>query len=60
MDDVANLMRIIQADCANDATRLDSTPFTPRGMGETFGTQLAMIKAIARAVEMLADEIGSH
>lgn len=50
-------MRLIQTDCKEDATRLDSTPFTPRGVGSTFGEHLAMISALARAVELLATEI---
>jgi len=56
MSAIAELMRTIQADCKQDAEDLDSTPFTPRGMGETFGSTLAMIATVARAVEKLAEK----
>lgn len=54
---VADTMRQVAADCETDAVALDRTPFTPRGMGETFGTQLAMIAAVAKATAVLADAI---
>lgn len=53
---IAETMRQIQADCHSDAKALDSTPFTPRGVGESLGTVLAMLAAVARAVELLAEE----
>jgi len=54
---VSEVARQIATDCATDATALDSTPFTPRGMGETFGSTLAMVAALARAVEALASDM---
>lgn len=52
---VAETMRLIQADCKQDALALDATPFTPRGVGESLGSTLAMLAAVARAVECLAE-----
>lgn len=54
---LAAVMRDIQNDCARDAGRLDRTPFTPRGVGETLGSTLAMISATAKACEVLAEEL---
>lgn len=50
-------MRLVQDDCRADAERIDVTPFSPRGVGEAFGTTLAMLCAVARAVEILAEKI---
>lgn len=55
MSTIAETMATVRADCATDATALDSTPFTPRGMGEALGTILAMIAAVAHGVERLAE-----
>lgn len=41
---------MLKADATTDAARLDRTPFTPRGVGEVFGSQLAMIAALATCV----------
>lgn len=57
MSELAEVMRQIQADCEEDAAALDRTPFTPRGVGETFGVTLAMIAAVAKGVEVLAKKI---
>lgn len=56
MSDVAEMMRTIQHDCKQDAEEVDRTPFTPLGIGTQFGTILAMIAAVARGVERLAEE----
>jgi hypothetical protein len=56
----AEVMRTVEADCVTDAAALDRTPFTPRGMGETFGAQLAMIAAVAKSVAVLADELADR
>lgn len=56
MSGISDTMRQVQADCKSDAAALDSTPFTPRGVGESLGTILAMLAAVARAVELLAEE----
>lgn len=53
----ANVMRMVASDCEKDATKLDSTPFTPRGIGETLGAMLAMIAACARGVAAVADTL---
>lgn len=53
-DRIAAVMRMVAEDCEADAARLDRTPFTPRGMGETFGSLLAQIKALATAIEVIA------
>ncbi len=58
MSTIAETMRTVREDCATDATKLDSTPFTPRGMGEALGTILAMIAAVAHGVELLAEAHG--
>lgn len=57
MTNIAGVMREIQADCKSDALALDATPFTPRGVGESLGSTLAMVAAIARAVEVLAEKV---
>lgn len=54
---LAEVMRQVAEDCATDAAALDSTPFTPRGIGEALGAILAMIAAVAKGVELLAAEI---
>jgi hypothetical protein len=51
------VLRMIQQDCEADSEQLDRTPFTPRGMGETFGNVLAMIAGVAKAVETVAVEL---
>jgi hypothetical protein len=56
----AEVMRTVEADCKTDAAALDRTPFTPRGMGETFGAQLAMIAAVAKSAAVLADELADR
>ena len=48
--------RLIRADADKDSSVLDRTPFTPRGVGETFGILLAMIAALAECVIELAEE----
>ena len=53
------IAEMVYADCATDALKLDSTPFTPRGIGEVLGATLAMIAAVAKVCEHLADEIES-
>lgn len=47
----AQRARLVREDCATDAKALDSTPFTPRGIGETFGSILAQIAALAKCIE---------
>lgn len=59
MATIAETMRQIQQDCKDDAIRLDSTPFTPRGVGESFGSTLAMLAVVAEAVELLAEKVSA-
>ncbi len=51
------VVQTISDDCVSDAAALDRTPFTPRGMGETFGTMLGMISGLAGVCAVLADEV---
>ena len=57
---LAEMMRTVAADCDEDSKRLDSTPFTPRGVGETLGEHLAMIAAVAKGVAVVADELAQR
>jgi hypothetical protein len=57
LENIAKVMREVQADCEADAAAVDRTPFTPKGVGATFGTTLAMLSVVARAVEVLAERI---
>lgn len=59
MATVAETMRQIQADCAEDAAALDGKPFNGRSVAETFGETLAMLKVVARCVEILAEKAGA-
>lgn len=56
---IAEVMAMVAEDCANDAAALDHTNFTPRGVGEAFGTALAQIKAIAEANKVLASTLAA-
>jgi len=63
MTDLAQLaetMRTVAADCKDDATKLDQTPFTPRGIGETLGAVLAMVAACANGVAAVADQLATE
>lgn len=53
---VAEKMRLVASDCEADAVKLDSTPFTPRGVGSVLGEHLAMIMAVATATSLVAEE----
>lgn len=57
LPELARRMRMVAADCETDATSLDATPFTGRGVGEVFGNLLAMIKACATVNALLCDEL---
>lgn len=57
LERIGEVASTVRADCAADATALDRTPFTPRGMGETFGANLAMIAALAQLIEHLAEHV---
>jgi hypothetical protein len=47
--------RLVRENCARDAAAVDSTPFTARGIGETFGILFALIAALAKCIEELAE-----
>ncbi len=51
----AEAMRMVVVDATEDATKVDSTPFTGRGVGEALGGMLAMIVALAKTCEALAE-----
>lgn len=53
--ELAETMRAVQADCRSDAARTEGMPMTGRNMGELFGSTLAMIATVARALELLAE-----
>ena len=55
--EIAARMALVYDDCKTDATRVDETPFTPRGVGGLLGEHLAMIAAVAKSVEQLAYEV---
>lgn len=47
--------RLVRADCATDAKAVDTTPFTSQGVGPIFGNIFAMIAALAKCIEELAE-----
>lgn len=53
---IVSMSKKIQEDCEELATKMDGQPFNGRTMAEGFGNCLAMIDALARAVEILAKE----
>ena len=48
---------LVRDDAPVDAEALDRTPFTPRGIGGTLGSMLAMIGALATCVVELCDHL---
>ena len=52
--------RMVREDCNTDAAALNSTPFTPKGIGETFGNTLAMIAAVAKCCEEIAETLAQE
>jgi hypothetical protein len=54
----AERMALVRDDLADDARRLDSTPFTPRGMGETFGALMACVAAVADTLHVICKREG--
>jgi len=57
-DSHAERMTMVRNDCKTDAAALDSAPFTPLGIGETLGTMLALIAAIADTTRVLCEREG--
>ena len=49
--------RLVFEDAPHDAERLESTPFTSRGVGEALGNLLAMVAALAKCVEEIVAEL---
>lgn len=54
---VVSVMQDIQKDCEAEAMALDGQPFTGATVATQFGNMLAEISGVARAVEVLAEEI---
>ncbi len=52
----AERAKLIREDCAKDATALDSTPFSPQGIGPVLGNMFAMIAGLAKCIEELAEQ----
>ena len=57
LEELREVAATVYADCATDAAKLDSTPLTASGIGETFGATLAMIAALAKVCEKLCDKL---
>ena len=55
LERIAEVMRLIAADCEHDALALDHRPFDGRSVGEQFGNILAAVKSLAEAVEVLVN-----
>jgi hypothetical protein len=55
LEKIAEVMRMVQEDCEADAMSIDSKPFDAKTVGMQFGNLLAEVKAVARAVELLAE-----
>lgn len=53
---LAEVMRAVQVDCQDDARLLDGMPLTGLVVGQRFGATLAMLSAVAKAVEALCEE----
>lgn len=47
--------KLVREDCTTDAERLDSTPFSPKGIGPVLGSMLAMIAALAKCIEEIVE-----
>ena len=58
--DIAETMRLVARDCDTDATALDRTPFTPKGVGAVLGEPLAIVAAVAKGVAIAADELAQR
>lgn len=57
MGELKVLARQVRDDAEQDARSLDGRPFTGRAVAETFGTTLAMVFALAAAIERLCEDI---
>lgn len=56
LEEIPEVMREVFSDCAADAHRTEGLALTGRNVGELFGSTLAMVAAVAKAVELLAEE----
>lgn len=54
LDRVVLAMRLVEDDCVRDAIALDTTPFTARAVATAFGRLLAMMKACAAGIGVIA------
>jgi hypothetical protein len=54
LDRVIHVMEMVQADCHDEAMKLDGKPFDGQTVAKQFGNMLAEISAVAKAVEVLA------
>lgn len=52
---IAEVMREVQKDCKAEAMALDGQPFDGRTVATQLGNMLAEISAVAKAVEVLAE-----
>lgn len=57
VEKVAEAARMIQTDCEADAIALDGKPFDGRTVAESLGTILAMVGTLAKAVEVIVEEM---
>lgn len=55
---VVEVMHVVAADCAADATAIDGRPFDGRNVAECLGQMLAQIAACANAIAAVATELG--
>lgn len=59
MSTLTESMRLVRADCEADARRTEGMPLTGPNVGAMFGSVLAMVDAVAHAVEVLAADLES-
>jgi hypothetical protein len=57
LDRIIELSRQIAEECLDVTRHVDRTPFTPKDVGEMFGTILAQQMALAKAIEALAVQV---
>lgn len=55
LERIAEVMRMVQVDCEAEAMSIDGKPFDAKTVAVQFGNLLAEVKAVARAVELLAE-----
>jgi hypothetical protein len=55
MTTLIEAMQLIRDDCEADSLALEGKPFNGRTVSEALGAMLAMIDALAHAVQLLAE-----